>query len=130
MENNKQKVNSKTPKEALKLFDKGAMLVDIRADYLTAYKYIKVEKQVNIPFESLADKADSLSKKDTIIIADSTGILSKKACQTLLQKGFTNIYNLAGGIVEWERDGLPLFEDISERLTGACPCQLKPRDKK
>jgi hypothetical protein len=35
---------------------------------------------------------------------------------------------MAGGIVDWERDGLPLKTNIEERLSGSCMCQLKPRE--
>jgi len=44
-------------------------------------------------------------------------------------KGFKQIANMAGGIVDWEHDGLPLITDISQRLSGSCMCQLKPREK-
>ncbi len=45
-------------------------------------------------------------------------------------KGFENIANMAGGLVEWERDGLPLKSDKSERLSGSCACMLRKREKK
>ena len=35
---------------------------------------------------------------------------------------------MAGGIVDWERDGLPVKTNIEERLSGSCMCQLKPRE--
>ncbi len=42
--------------------------------------------------------------------------------------GYENVANMAGGIVDWERDGLPLTTDISNRLSGSCMCQLKARE--
>ena len=65
-----------------------------------------------------------------LIIADSVGLRSHEAMEFLLGQGFTNIANLAGGIVEWEHDGLPLKKDITEQLDGSCTCQLRPRHKK
>lgn len=47
----------------------------------------------------------------------------------MIQAGFQNTYNLAGGFVEWERDGLPIKIDVQERLSGSCMCQLKPRKR-
>jgi len=35
---------------------------------------------------------------------------------------------MVGGIVDWERDGLPINTDITARLSGSCMCQLKPSD--
>ena len=121
-------VKSLTPKEALEYCNNGATIVDIREDYLTAYKYFDVKSIVNIPFEDLDKEIDELKELKTLIIADSAGIISKKACAELKSKGFTEVYNLSGGLIEWERDGLPITEDVNERLTGACACQLKPRD--
>ena len=121
-------VKSLTPKEALEYCNNGATIVDIREDYLTAYKYFDVKSIVNIPFEDLEKRIDELKELKTLIISDSAGIVSKKACDELKRNGFNEVYNLSGGLIEWERDGLPLTEDIDERLNGACACQLKPRE--
>jgi len=45
-------------------------------------------------------------------------------------KGFENITPMADALVEWERDGLPLKSDKSERLSGSCACMLRKREKK
>jgi len=42
--------------------------------------------------------------------------------------GYENVADMAGGIVDWERDGLPLTTEINSRLSGSCMCQLKPRE--
>ena len=36
---------------------------------------------------------------------------------------------MAGGLVEWERDGLPLQVNLKEELSGQCACQLKAKKK-
>jgi rhodanese-related sulfurtransferase len=64
-----------------------------------------------------------------LIFADSVGLRSKEAVVLLKNKGLKNIVNMAGGIVDWERDGLPLKANIEERLSGSCMCQLKLRQK-
>ena len=46
-----------------------------------------------------------------------------------MKKGYGNIANMAGGIIDWEKDDLPMKINTSERLTGSCMCQLKPREK-
>jgi hypothetical protein len=48
----------------------------------------------------------------------------------LINKGQSNIANLAGGIIEWDRDGLPLVINKREQLSGSCACQLKPANRK
>jgi rhodanese-related sulfurtransferase len=125
----KPQIVSLTPKEALAYCKKGAIILDIRDEYLQAYKYFSTVKSVNISFEDLEEKLSSLSKSETYIVADSTGIKNRDACIMMLEKGFTNVFNLAGGFVEWERDGLPFTHDINERLSGECACMLKQRQK-
>jgi predicted sulfurtransferase len=64
-----------------------------------------------------------------LIFADTVGLRSKEAVVLLKDKGFKKIANMAGGIVDWERDGFPLKANIEERLSGSCMCQLKPRER-
>ncbi len=70
----------------------------------------------------------SLPRDLPLIIADSVGLRSHEVMEFLISKGFDNIANLAGGIVEWEQDGMPLKTDLSEQLSGSCVCQLRPRN--
>jgi rhodanese-related sulfurtransferase len=64
-----------------------------------------------------------------MIIADAAGIHSKEAVKLLMDKGFADrMANLAGGLVEWERDGMPLVIDKTEKLSGSCMCQLRRRN--
>ncbi|MBS4012664.1 MAG: rhodanese-like domain-containing protein [Bacteroidetes bacterium] len=126
---NKPKIQSLTPKEALSLCEKGAIMLDIRDEYLHAYKYFDVAKNINVPFEELEEKLSDLSKEDTYIIADSTGINCRDASVIMLRKGFSKIFILGGGFVEWEKGGMPFIHNINERLSGECACMLKQRQK-
>jgi len=107
-----------------------AVIVDVREDRLTGYKCFDVPNVIYMPKSTLAEKYRDLPVDVPLIIADSVGLRSHEAMEFLLGMGFTNIANLAGGIVEWEHDGLPLKKDITEQLDGSCACQLRPRHKK
>ena len=48
----------------------------------------------------------------------------------LLNRGFPSVSNLAGGMVEWEKDGMPLLTNKSEQFSGSCACQLRARETK
>jgi rhodanese-related sulfurtransferase len=113
-------------KEAI---ENNAIIIDVREISLTGYKRFDVPKVINIPNSTLSENYKSLPMDIPIIIADSVGLRSHEAIEFLLKKGYTNIANLAGGIVDWERDGLPLRVDKTEQLDGSCVCQLKPRHK-
>lgn len=107
-----------------------AIIIDVRELRLTGYKNFDVPKVIHIPNSTLAENYNNLPTDIPLIIADSVGLRSHEAMVFLQSKGFTNIANLAGGIVDWERDGLPLKKEISEQLDGSCVCQLRPRHKK
>lgn len=121
---------SLSPQETLAICEKGAVIVDVREEYLNGYKIFGVPEVVYLPMSRFRENFRSLPKDRPLILADSAGLKSKEAALFLLQKNYDNVANLAGGLVEWERDGMPLDTDINERLTGSCMCQLKPRDRK
>lgn len=110
------------------LYHAEAVLLDIRNESLQNFKQIDVPVFVLIPFEELAVHAASLPKEKFFICADSSGIHSKAAAHLLLQVGFEKAGNLAGGLVDWERAGLPIRTNIKERLSGSCMCQLRKRN--
>ncbi len=121
-------VHNLSPKEAYQLCKEGALLLDIREDYMNLYKRFAVENELQIPRSRIDSHLATLPKDKTIIVGDASGIFSKEICIKLIKSGFTNIKNLAGGIVEWEQDGMPLLFDNKEKLSGSCMCQLKPRN--
>ena len=109
--------------------ENNAIIIDVREIRLTGYKRFGVPTVINIPNSTLSENYKSLPVDIPIIVADSVGLRSHEAMEFLLKKGYTNIANLAGGIVDWERDGLPLRIDKTEQLDGSCVCQLRPRHK-
>lgn len=119
-----------SPKETLELCAKGAVLIDVREEYMNCYKMFDVDELIFCPESMLLEKYKELPGDKPMIFADAVGLKSKKAVLALKDLGINNIANMAGGIVEWERGGYPLVTDVSERLTGSCMCMLRPRDKK
>lgn len=118
-----------SPKEAFELCRKSAVMVDVREDYLNTFKTFDVPQLIRIPFSELKLRWTELSKETPFILADSVGLYSHEAVDFMLEKGYTTIANMAGGIVDWEKDGLPMKINTKERLSGSCMCQLKPREK-
>jgi rhodanese-related sulfurtransferase len=110
--------------------ENNAIILDVREPMFTGYKNFDTPRVISMPYSILSENYENLPPDIPIIIADSVGLRSHEAMIFLLRKGFTNLANLAGGIVDWERDGLPLKKDITEQLDGSCACQLRPRLKK
>lgn len=117
-------------REAFFAISKGAVLIDIREEYHTAMKTFKVDNYCILPQSIFEENLINLPKDRPLIIADATGIHSKATAEKLLKKGFTLVTNLAGGIMDWERDGFPVEKNPSAQLSGQCPCMLKPMNKK
>lgn len=114
----------------LEATENDAVILDVRETRLTGYKNFDVPVVINIPLSTLPDNYNNLPSDTLLIVADSVGLRSHEAMVFLTGKGFKNLANLAGGIVDWEVDGLPLKKDITEQLDGSCVCQLRPRHKK
>ncbi len=119
-----------TPKDAYMLAKEDkAIIVDVREQSFTAYKQFDVPTVIYCPISTLVGNMEVIPNDVAVILADSTGIYSHEAFVILKNAGYANIANLAGGIVEWERDGLPINVDYLEQLDGSCTCQLKPRNR-
>lgn len=117
-----------TPREAFDRCANGTVMLDIRPEVLCAYKAFDVSTVLYCPSQDIAKYLDKLPTGQEIIVADSSGIQTREIIQLLIGAGFENVAGLGGGMVEWERDELPVLLDNHSRLTGSCMCQLKFRD--
>jgi rhodanese-related sulfurtransferase len=118
-----------TPKESFELCSKGAIIVDVRETYMNAFKMFLVEKVIYLPLSDLDKVYQDLPKDMPLIFADAVGLKSREGVLFMNENGYENVANMAGGIVDWERDGLPLTTDVTARLSGSCMCQLKAREE-
>lgn len=122
---------SVTPREALELAGKGAFVLDLRETDFSDFKAFDVKHHVvNTPMSTFDEAIETMDPDAFYILADSSGLKTRLHAQKLLDKGFKHVAIMGGGFIEWERDGLPVTVDVNERLSGACACQLKPRERK
>lgn len=82
------------------------VLLDVRRpdEYSAGY----IENAINIPLEEIADRMGELDPNDEIVVYCRSGGRSLIATITLLMNGFTNVHNMAGGVLGWEAAELPL----------------------
>ncbi|MGE4290167.1 MAG: rhodanese-like domain-containing protein [Salinivirgaceae bacterium] len=121
-------LNHITGSELLKLPAENIIFIDVRPEYMRS-KLFDVPNLLNYPYTEIENWFNNIPPDSTLVIADAVGIRSKEVAIKLLKAGFNNVYNLVGGIVEWERNHLPIINDKSKVLSGSCMCQLKVRNK-
>ena len=116
-----------TPREALDAIGRGALLVDVREDFMIEMKVLGLPEVLFLPWSRFKELYEGLPRDRPLILADCVGLYSKEAVAFLLEHGFTEVANLNGGISAWEESGLPMNVDPDHLWTGSCMCQLKPR---
>jgi rhodanese-related sulfurtransferase len=118
------------PGEVPVLLQRGAFLIDLREEIETEIRAFGVEHIIYLPHSEFEQRWESLPLDKPLIMADDVGIWSKKYALFLKSKGYGNISSLAGGIADWEKDGLPVKAGKYQPLNGPCPCMIVPREKK
>lgn len=60
-----------------------------------------------IPYDEIENQLDKLpsGKNAKIVLYCRTGRMSEIAAQKLAEKGYSNVYNIIGGKVEWDNKG-------------------------
>lgn len=76
----------------------GAQIVDVRSN--REYSEGHIDGSINIPDYEINKKFEKIftDHNQIIILYCSSGNRSKNACKKLIKKGYTNVYNLYGGI--------------------------------
>jgi len=60
-----------------------------------------------IPMSTIMDRLSEIPKDKTVIVTCRSGNRSSQVASYLRQQGFTNIHDMAGGLVAWQNAGLP-----------------------
>lgn len=119
-----------TPKEAFLNLQAGAAILDIRPEYETDFRVFDVPRVIYLPLDSLQVGYEELPRDIALIVADSVGFQSKETARYLVELGLASVSYLAGGIIAWERAGLPISKDYDYEMSGGCACKLRPHKEK
>jgi rhodanese-related sulfurtransferase len=86
--------------ELKEMMDKGEdfQLIDVREDF--EYEVSNLGGTL-IPLGGILIEADKISKDKPVIVQCRSGKRSAAAIMQLEQQGYTNLYNLTGGILAW-----------------------------
>lgn len=104
-----------TPVEAYALIqnnlgDKDFAVIDVRTpeEYASGH----IDKAVNLDYQSetFGDELGKLDRNKTYLVYCRSGKRSAGALDMMKELGFKAVYNMVGGILEWEVAGLPMVK--------------------
>jgi sulfur dioxygenase len=98
-----------SPKQAFeKLKESNSVLLDVRTDQELIEISVESENIKHIPLQSMTSSIESLSTNDSYYILCRSGQRATMAAMQLLQKGFTKLAVIEGGITSWDKAKLPV----------------------
>jgi len=100
-------VRGVSPLQLAQLTRDPTILVDVSDP--AEFKKARIPNSVNVPLKKVGeDKSLEKYKSKNVVVICRSGNRSTSAAQILRKSGFENVYTLAGGIVGWGREKLPL----------------------
>jgi rhodanese-related sulfurtransferase len=85
---------------------KRPLIVDVREPEEFASE--RIEGSVLMPMSQFVARHAELPRDRPLVMQCHSGSRSASATMYLVQRGWTNVRNLDGGIAAWMRDGLPV----------------------
>jgi rhodanese-related sulfurtransferase len=86
--------------------EKGIVLLDVRTPAEAARGGIVGAR--NVPLHLLPVVGHELDNEASLVLYCHTGARSAQGCAFLMTRGYSNVYNLRGGILGWAQSGRPL----------------------
>ncbi|MDY6966394.1 MAG: rhodanese-like domain-containing protein [Halobacteriota archaeon] len=104
-----------TPKEAYELIknrsgDEDFVILDVRTPEEFADGHIEGAIIIDFNSENFGDEIGKLNRNATYLLYCRTARRSSLALDIMEDLGFTEVYNMEGGIVRWEEEGYPVVK--------------------
>ena len=102
------KVPSLTVEEAKSVLDSdsSAVFLDVRTPNEVAKG--KIEKSINIPLDTIGTIESKLAEKSQkIVVYCLSGSRSVQAVDQMIKLGYTNVFDMKGGLLTWRGKRLP-----------------------
>lgn len=101
------------PYQALTLVDalkenKAPILFDVRTP--SEFKSGHIEGAINIPFDQISQRIDQILqfKDQLVVVYCRSGRRAQTATDTLEKEGFTELYDLTGHMIAWQKNSYPV----------------------
>lgn len=96
-------ISSATAKE---MYDNKIKFIDVREE--AEHEAAKIPNTQLIPMSEIQGRVNEIPKDEDVVIYCRTGNRSGILISQLIQYGYTNLYNLEGGIVDWHQNNYPV----------------------
>jgi rhodanese-related sulfurtransferase len=92
--------------EASQKRDQGAFILDVRQP--EEWTSFHIPGATLIPLGELPNRLNEVPKDKQVVVVCRTGHRSASGRDILLKAGFTNVTSMAGGVTQWQAQGLPI----------------------
>jgi rhodanese-related sulfurtransferase len=103
-------VNLNVSEFSAKSQEPGVISLDVRTAGEFAEGHLVNAININVESENFEAEIESLDKNATYAVYCRSGRRSAVAVDLMKKAGFTNLYNLDGGLIDWSASGLPLVK--------------------
>jgi len=94
-----------------KIAEVGVITLDVRTPGEFAEGYIKGARLINFQSGNFENEIAALDKNATYAVYCRSGNRSGQAVKVMQVAGFTNVFNMNGGVIDWANAGLPLVNN-------------------
>jgi rhodanese-related sulfurtransferase len=110
-------IDSKTFADKLKSTE-NPQLLDVRTPEEFAVDHLENASNVNWNGSEFAAKAEKLDKSKPVFVYCKVGGRSHQAAEKLSELGFTQVYDLQGGIMKWNANGMAVEKKSTDKNVG------------
>jgi rhodanese-related sulfurtransferase len=94
-----------------KTAEAGVITIDVRTPGEYAEGHLQDAQLIDFQSGNFENEISSLDKNATYAVYCRSGNRSGQAVKVMLDAGFTNVFNMNGGVIDWANAGLPLVNN-------------------
>jgi rhodanese-related sulfurtransferase len=94
-----------------KVAEAGVITLDVRTPGEFAEGYIQGARLIDFQSGNFENEIAALDKNATYAVYCRSGNRSSQAVKVMQDAGFTNVFNMNGGVIDWANAGLPLVNN-------------------
>ena len=94
-----------------KVAEAGVITLDVRTPSEFAEGFIEGARLIDFQSGNFENEIAALDKNATYAVYCRSGNRSGQAVKVMQDAGFTNVFNMNGGVIDWANAGLPLVNN-------------------